>query len=327
MKRLFIFAVLIAAISGCSGARGIYDSMDGGGASYNTASTNKTSESRPIPADMAYAPAPASAPQDDAGEAYDYDYKTSTSELQGNPESGSSGTASNTNTLMFIKTANIDIRTDNFDNDTAEIKNITDTYGGYFESSNLYTPNQKQGQKRLRRYNATVRVPVANYESAKAAFEAIGRLYSSNETSKEVSAEYFNTQSRLETLKTEEERLLILIDEAIDMRVLIELEQRLSETRTQIELYEAQLLRLESLTSYSTIVLNLTETTEDEIIPPDDSFIARLTSGFKNSVSATLTFLQNVAVFLAYIAIPALLILLMFIIVRLVVKRPAAKKG
>lgn len=223
-----------------------------------------------------------------------------------------SGLAANGQNLMFIKTANINLRTDNFDNDLISIRSTVTQHGGYFESSNLYTSSS--GQDTYKRYNATIRVPVENYEIAKQALEGIGTLYGSNESSKEVSGEYFNIKSRLDTSKSEEKRLLELINETYDMKQLIQLEQRLGEVRTQIELYEAQLIRIESLTSYSTIVVDVTEVKTEELIVKDDSFFTRLGDGFKNSVDATISFFQNVLVFLAYIIVPLVIIaILMFV--------------
>ena len=349
MKKFILAGVIIAVLSGCGAGGGAYkmDSappQSSGAVAYSEAPAANSAPSASfdyadsVAEDSAYDygaemyTTPSSVTGSGSGmQEQSYSSEPASAPVASASVAGSQG-GTTQSTLMFIKTANISLKTYGFESDISEVRNIVDTYGGYFEASNLYTPSENQGtdKKQMRRYNATIRVPVANYELAKTAIEGIGRVYSSNESSKEVSAEYFNIQSRLETLKTEEARLMEFIDEATDMRLIIELEQRLAETKTQIELYEGQLARIESLTSFSTIILNVEETTEEEDAPPpveetppppDDRFIARLTRGFKGSVDATVAFLQGVAVFLAYVIVPVLFVAVLAVIVRFAVKR------
>jgi hypothetical protein len=264
--------------------------------------------------EYADAPAPAAEPMAPSGE------------VSANITSSGSG-----KNLMFIKTAHVSSRTDNFDGDILNIRNIVNTYGGYFESSNMFTNYTRRisdtEERNYRIYNAVVRVPVENYDAAKKSLEGIGVLHQSSENTQEVSGEYFDTQSRLDTAKTEEQRLLELIDETADLELMIELERRLGEVKTQIELYEARLSRLENQTSFSTIALDVTEAETEDLMPvKDESFLERLGEGFTGSVDATVRFFQNVAVFLAYILIPAAIIAVIVFAVIFIVKNTGKKE-
>ena len=224
--------------------------------------------------------------------------------------------------LIFIKTASVSITSEDFDFTVNELRNVVTIYGGYFESSNMF--NYLSSKNPYRRMTATIRVPAANYENARQAVESLGRHISTNETSREVSSEYYDLESRVNTKKTEELRLLALIEQATELNQIINLEQRLGEVRTDIELYESRLKQIDSLASYSTIYLDITESTGEE--PPGDDFLSRLKNGFLNSVTGTLNALQGVVIFLAYISVPVLVIGVLVLVAVLILKGFKKKK-
>ncbi|MDR1688498.1 MAG: DUF4349 domain-containing protein [Clostridiales bacterium] len=298
LAAVLVLAFIIAACAGGSERRTMSAPQPAADSFfYENSISQRAAEEEGMPAgDYGYAepPAPAAAPMESAA---------------GISARETSAGADRQN-LMFIKTASVATRTDNFDGDIINIRNTVNSYGGYFESSNMFTNYTRRisdtEERNYRIYHAVVRVPVENYEAAKKSLEAIGVLYQSGESTQEVSGEYFDTQSRLETARTEEQRLLELIDETADLKLLIEIERRLGEVKTQIELYESRLSRLENQTSYSTISLNVTEAETEDLLPvTEESFLTKLGDGFTGSVDATVKFFQNAAVFLSYILIPA----------------------
>lgn len=254
-------------------------------------------------------------------DSYDYDYaQEETGAPMEMPER--SGSPISSDVKMFIKTAQINLNTDSFDQTMDTVRNTVSLYGGYFENSNLYMYESNKVKRRI--YNATIRVPVEDYETVKSIIENSAVLELSSESSEEVSGEYFNIKSRLETLRVEEERLLEFIKDAADLDKVIEFEKRLTEVRNQIDVYEANLARLESLTSYSTIVVNITETQYEEKTD-ESNFFSRIKKGFTDSAKATLHFFQNVIIFAAYILVPGLIIGLLVLVGVLIYKR--RKKG
>jgi len=227
-------------------------------------------------------------------------------------------TAPRENNLMFIKTANVSVNTDRFDFATDELRNIVTIYGGFFESSSTYSySNMRNPYKRL---NATIRVPAAQYEAALKAVESLGKHISTTESSREVSSEYYDLESRVGIKKTEEARLLALIEQATQLSQLIELEQRLGEVRTDVELYESRMKQIDSLASYSTIRLEITEVSDEEK-EEDDGFFARLKKGFVDSVTGTLNALQAIVIFLAYVSVPVVLIGLLAFVAILILRK------
>jgi len=207
--------------------------------------------------------------------------------------------------LMFIKTANIALSAEYFDNAVNDLRYIVSAHGGFFESSNLY--NNMSAKTPFKRLYATVRVPADQYEATRLAVERLGRHISTNESSREVSSEYYDLESRIRTKKTEEARLLDLIDQAKELYQIIELEQRLGQVRADVEIYQSRLMQIDSLASYSTIYIDISEETGEKP-PEDENFWERIVRGFKNSAAGTLAVLQGIVVFIAYVSVPAVIL-------------------
>jgi len=220
--------------------------------------------------------------------------------------------------LIFIKTANVSLTSPDFDFSVAELKNIVAAYGGFFENSNMF--NYLSAKVPYKRLTATIRVPAERYEFARQAVESLGKHVSTNESSREVSSEYYDLESRINTKKTEEIRLLALIEQATELDQLINLERRLGEVRTDIEIYGSRLKQIDSLASYSTINIEIKETPEGYPREEND-FFKRLRDGFSGSVTGTLNVLQGIVIFLAYLSVPAVLAGLLALVALFIYRR------
>ena len=220
--------------------------------------------------------------------------------------------------LMFIKTANVSVSTPRFDAAVNELRHIVNAYGGFFESSSLF--NNLSARNPYKRLNATIRVPADQYEQTLRALEGLGKHLSTSESSREVSGEYYDLESRVRTKETEEVRLLELIDQAKELYQIIELEQRLGQVRTDIEVYKTRMMRIDSLASFSTIHIELTEAPENEKVY-GDSFLDRIAKGFRESAEATLAFLQNIVIFIAYISVPVIILGVLAAVAAVILKK------
>ncbi|GHU75253.1 hypothetical protein FACS1894188_05700 [Clostridia bacterium] len=193
---------------------------------------------------------------------------------------------------MLIKQAQVSLSTKDFDSTIKTIRNAVSTYGGYFENSDFRTYKDYE-EKSHSTYNATIRVPKDKYADAKTAVEGAGSLLSSSEHIDEVTDEYFDTKSRVTTLRAEEERLNDLIGKATETSEIIQLQRRLSDTRTQIAIYEARADKLESLSSFSTINVNVSEA--GLAAASADNFLSRIGSAFSKSFEGTLMFIGYIS--------------------------------
>lgn len=231
----------------------------------------------------------------------------------------------------IIFTGNIYMETNQFDSVLDSIQSVLNTSGGYVASSNLYNYKQIQSVD-YRTYNVTLKVPVKSYKETFAYLKTLGKVLSSDESADDVTGQYYDMESRLGTKKIEEERVLDMISRATKIEDLIALERRLGELRTDIELYETRLRNLERLTSYSTINMTVNEIDEGEILSVSDDLGVRIRKSFASSVNGTLSFFENLILFLTFISIPLVIILMMGFVVFVIYKmsrrntRPNMKK-
>ena len=219
----------------------------------------------------------------------------------------------------IIKSGYVSLETNIFDDCKANIENFIKSEGGYTEFSNLY------GQTDSRQFEATFRVPAEKFDIVKQSIESMGRLLSSNESQSNLSAEYYDTQARLEAKKLEEDRLLEMISKASDVNTLLALEQYLAQVRTDIEIHQSQIKNIDSRSSYSTLSVSLTEQVNARLTTGAIPFGLRMSNSFVNSVNNTITFFENAMVFLAGAALP-LLFAAVLIMAALFAFRAAVKK-
>lgn len=225
----------------------------------------------------------------------------------------------------IIKTGNMSISITNFDENTAAIKNFVEANGGYIQNSNIY--NRTSGGRDYRSANYTLRIPAEKYDSLKEYLISLGKLEDYSDQIDDVTNEYYDIESRLNTKHREETRLLELLDKADKIEDIIAIESRLSEVRSDIEIYEMRLKGMDELVSYSTLYLNVKENLSGSIQPVGDNLGARIISGLKSSVNNTVRFFEALIVGIAYAFIPLISIGVIVVVGLFVYRRTNKKKN
>ncbi len=105
----------------------------------------------------------------------------------------------------------------------------------------------------------TFKVQPEDFSTALDRLGAIGDVRSQNVLADDVTERVVDTQSRINTATASVERLRALLDQATDMKSIVDLENELLVRETQLEVLRGQLRTIEDLVSLATIVLNLTE--------------------------------------------------------------------
>ncbi|MCL2169881.1 MAG: DUF4349 domain-containing protein [Defluviitaleaceae bacterium] len=208
---------------------------------------------------------------------------------------------------MLIRTARLNMQAvyEDFDGAMQGLRDIATDFGGFTESSSLNQWEDWRSGIILRTFEITLRVPVADFEQAIAHVEGLAHTISFSETAQDVTAEFFDTEGRLETRLIEEERVLTFINEATDLAELLSLERRLAQVRTEIQLYRGRIDHLKTQAAYSTIIAILNEVTE--ITPLEEAAVSlwsRITGGFGTSARGVGTFFGEMMVVLSALIIP-----------------------
>ena len=233
----------------------------------------------------------------------------------------------------LIKTVDMTIETISFDETIANLRNKINAIGGYIESEYSYNGSLYNNSNQSKYATITVRVPDTELDGFVNDVSGIGNVTQKTTSTRDVTLNYVDTESKKEMYKAEQESLLALLEKAETIEDITYLTQRLTEVRYNIESMESSLRVYDDLVDYATVnftineVKVLTPTVIVEKTPGEE-----LKEGFATSIKDVLVdtrdFFIRLIINLPYIirgliclAIPVVII---FIIVLIIVK--VAKK-
>jgi hypothetical protein len=160
----------------------------------------------------------------------------------------------------------------------------------------------------------TISVPAASLDSTLDELAQLGTVHSRNATTDDVTAQYVDTESRVETMEASVDRVRALMSQATKLADIVALEAELSRRQADLEATKAQLAALDDATTLAPIEVRLsTDATVLEEAEDDTGFLAGLTAGwtaFTTSVGVVLTVLGALlpfAVVAAVVAVPLVL--------------------
>ncbi len=233
----------------------------------------------------------------------------------------SESSALNKPNTKLIYTANLEVQTTDFDETVDAITRLVDAHGGYFESSSIYNGGY-YGDQGYYSGSYTVRVPSENYRAFMDAVGGSCYIVNKNENVQDVGLRYYEIESRLQTLYTKEARLQELLAEAAGMSDIIELENALSDTEYEIDMYKSEQNRYDSLIGYSTVYINVTKVRNPSGgVTEELSFGERVSRAFSEGTEDFILGLQDFAEWLAYNIFNLLLFLIIAaIIITIIVK-------
>jgi len=200
----------------------------------------------------------------------------------------------------LIRRAELTIQTTEFDQAVEKLDQMVLEYEGYFETASVFGGSYRDAHAN-RSGEYVVRIPGERYTEFLSSVGDLGYVTRSSKSSEDVGERYYDTESRLKTQRTKQERLLNLLEQAATMEDIIDLENALSEVEYEIEQLSSTLNRYDALISYSTISIYLNEVTKvTEEVGETSSLWQRITAGFASSGSGLVEGVQNMLVWLSY---------------------------
>lgn len=253
---------------------------------------------------------------------YDYDYEAPEAAMADSSASGSARDnnvtdaelVSNSNRKL-IKTVNLTAETREFD---ALIANISDrivSLGGYAESTDIQG-NSYGSSNGERTAFIVARIPAPKLDSFVQSVSDASNITNKSESAEDVTLQYADIEAHKESLKIEQKRLNELLEQADDLESIIELENRLTDVRYEIESYESRLRMMNNQVDYSTVNLNVREVKEYTPEPVEEkTFGQRLTEEFLESCEDAWEFIQDFIIgFIAFLPTLLVLLIILFII-------------
>ena len=212
--------------------------------------------------------------------------------------SGSTGSGTGDDTsylsgLKIIKTGDLSIDSEQFDETDAFIREKVTAYQGILAETSI------SGTTGSRWASYTVRIPSASFDSF--FYDVAGECVVTYQSisSEDVTEQYTDLQTRLTTDQAKYERLLELLEKAETLTDIYSIQSEISDVEYEIDSITGTLNGLDSRISYSTIYINVTETTRAVAVPTEQSFSAKLAAALKNGASRGVEGLQNLLLSIA----------------------------
>lgn len=223
----------------------------------------------------------------------------------------------------WIVTVDMSAETEDMDVLIDGLQAHIDSLGGYVQNQRISNGSYRSNY-RYRSAYLTVRIPAESVDSFTEKVSGMANVTHSSKDLEDITLSYVATESRMKALQTEEERLLVLMEQAETMSDLLEIEARLTDVRYELESVTSQLRSYDNLVSFATIYLNIEEVKEYTPVAEKTRW-EKITEGFVKSLKGVWNgFLDFVVWFV--VNIPYILVFGVIIFVVIWIVRKAAKK-
>ena len=267
--------------------------------------------------------------------AYDYaaaeEYAVAETAAGALTDNGNTGSTALPESRKWIITVSMTAETEDLDALTAALDQQIAALGGYVEDQHVYN-GSTYSSRRYRSASLTIRVPAEDVDSFTDQVSGLANVVSKEKSLEDVTLRYVATESRLTALETEEARLLELLAQADNMTDLLEIEERLTDVRYELENTASQKRLYDNQIDYATIYLSIEEV--QEYTPVEEPTLwERISGGFLDSLKGlgegALDLLVWLIVASPYLVVLAVVILCLALLVKRIrrkrVKKPVQK--
>lgn len=220
----------------------------------------------------------------------------------------------------LIRKLRLTVETEDYPAFVAAVTGKAAELGGYIEDMEANTSGSSPSAV------IVVRVPAEQLSAFTDGVNELGNVTYRHESQQDVTLQYVDTESRIAALRTEQERLLALLEQAGDLSEVLEIEDRLSDVRYELESYERSLRALANQVNYATATIEVRQVkaytpTEEE------GYWEKIGNGLKKSLTGLWDFLKELFSFLI-VALPYLLVfvVLPLVIVLVLLRRRSRRK-
>lgn len=217
------------------------------------------------------------------------------------------------NQRKMIMDGNVSIETLHFDDSIAALDQLVNDFGGFAEVRNVR--GKSKYSYSLRTANYVIRIPAESFDLVMKNMGTIGNVLELNSKGTDITDTYYDTQTRIKTLKVQEETLLDILSKAEKLEDVITLEKRISEVRYEIESLENTIKNYDRLVAFSRITIFIQEVDDDTKTKPEPKTLGeRISGSFKNSLEEFKAGFEDFLVWLAGSWISIILVVLVILI-------------
>ena len=151
----------------------------------------------------------------------------------------------------MIMVATVNLSAENVSGAFEDVANIAAGAGGFVSSSSFGHNGDRETA------SVTIRVPSDRYQDALNRVRKLGEVRDEQASSNDVTEEYTDLQSRLRNLKATEEQYIGFLARATDIGQVLQVQDRLNQTRAEIEQVQGRINLVEHQTDLATITVHL----------------------------------------------------------------------
>lgn len=207
-------------------------------------------------------------------------------------------------------TGSASIETATFEETLTALDEWVQSFQGMISSSRVEDYGSYDQPRRYASY--TIKIPAEYFQQAVQILQTKVQVRRLQLESQDVTDHYYDLTARIASAQTHEERLLVLVEKASELKDVLALEQELNRIRYEIESNQGILRRLENQVRYSTLYLDIQET--HVLLPEPTSFWDRMKNqtiragqqivdGFQSFILWIILWLPTILIFAALILI------------------------
>lgn len=194
-----------------------------------------------------------------------------------------------TDAPMIVRTAQISLSTDRFDDVRARLEQVARVQGGHV--GDLSVSGDPSSGRAL---SATLRVPVTNMDAALSAVRGLGKMLSESQNAEDITDAHRDLTVRIANAKVEEARLGdILANRTGKLADVLQVEQAQSRVRGEIEQMEAEEASERGRAAMSTIGIQVSEVPHADLAIGPLPLSTRIRNTFVDAVRGTLELMAS----------------------------------
>jgi len=187
----------------------------------------------------------------------------------------------------IIVNGELHLQTSTFDEDLTQILAAVNQAGGYISSSSISgQPISETGSRYGRDAYYVVKIPAQQYDAVLNLSRGIGKVTYYNEYTDDITSDYYDIQTRLETYQAQYDKVTTLLEKCDNMEDILKIEAHLTELLYQIDSLKGQIRMWDQLVAFSTLSISLTEVADPSAIHTANPTLGeRISEGFFGGIN------------------------------------------
>ena len=217
----------------------------------------------------------------------------------------------------IIKSSQLSLETAKFNDVINSLEDMVKSYGGYIASSSIDAEGINNNYQCLRFASYKINVPSDKLDDFLDESSKLATVRNKSTSAEDITAQYYDNESRLKSLQIQEERYLEILKTATEVKDIIEIENALTEVRYEIENLTTCLNKISNLVDMATVNINIQEVSQETVAQSVPKTLGeKISSSFVNSLKKIKEFSINTVIFIIA-AIPYLIIISILLVLSL----------